>query len=128
MYTRLRTSKESKERMEFLNKGLKFSSYAILLRYAIAKSINYDDSVEDDDMAIVKNNSGFDISRSTLFGENEIIYKLLMNKVSVDDDELFFPILTNKHIERGLKLLEREYKLTGNKDKFIADIISKLDI
>jgi len=43
------------------------------------------------------------------------------------EDETFFPIHTNKHIERGLKLLEREYKFAGNREKFIINTINKLD-
>jgi hypothetical protein len=41
-----------------------------------------------------------------------------------EKDETFFPVLTNMHIERGLKMLEREYKFAGNKEKFIKNIIS----
>ena len=44
-----------------------------------------------------------------------------------EDDEKFFPYLTNKHIERGLKILEREYKFAGNKEKFIVNLINKIN-
>ena len=127
MIVRLRTSKESKERLENLNRVLRMSSNAIILRYAIAKSINEQMNVEEDDSSIVSNNSGFEINRVTLFGENEIIYRLLMGVTDSSEDEKFFPYLTNRHIERGLKILEREYKLAGNRDKFIVNIVDKLD-
>lgn len=39
----------------------------------------------------------------------------------------FFPKLTNMHIERGLKLMERDYKYAGNKEKFIKNHIKKID-
>ena len=79
---------------------------------------------EEDSISEVHNNSRFEINRNTLFGDNEIIYKLSMD--CFDNDERFFPYLTNRHIERGLKLLDREYILAGNKDKFILNILSKI--
>lgn len=128
MIVRLKTSKESKERLENLNRVLRMSSNAIILRYAIAKSINEQIPVGQDDSSAVNNNSGFEINRVTLFGENETLYRLLMGVTDVSQDETFFPYLTNRHIERGLKILEREYKLAGNRDKFILNIIDKLEM
>ena len=127
MITRMKTSKEAKERLENLNRLLRMSNNAIILRYAISRSLNDDTPIENDINANVMNNSGFEIGRNTLYGENEIIYKLLMDVAKEEDDELFFPKLTNMHIERGLKLLEKDYKFAGNKDKFILNIINKLD-
>lgn len=126
MIVRMKTSRESKERMEALNRVLKFSSNAILLRYALALSINYEIDIYNDKLAEVSNNSGFEINRVTLFGENELAYKLMMGVTNSDDDEVFFPHLTNKHIERGLILLEREYKIAGNKEKLINNLINRL--
>lgn len=127
MITRMKTSKEAKERLENLNRLLRMSNNAIILRYAISRSLNEDTPIENDINANVMNTSGFEIGRNTLYGENEIIYKLLMDASKEEEDELFFPKLTNMHIERGLKLLEKDYKFAGNKDKFILNIINKLD-
>ena len=128
MIIRLRTSKESKERLENLNRVLRMSSNAVILRYALAKSINETTPVEEDESSVVSNNSGFEINRVTLFGDNEIVYRLLMGVTDISDDEKFFPYLTNRHIERGLKILEREYKLAGNRDKFILNLVDKIEI
>lgn len=125
MINRLKTSKEAKERLERLNNYLKLSNNAIILRFALAKSLSCENDIEDDKDSIVNDNYGFEISRHTLFNENETLFKILMNCLNADD-ERFFPYLTNKHIERGLKLLEREYKFAGNKDKFIISLINKL--
>lgn len=125
MINRLKTSKEAKERLERLNNYLKLSNNAIILRFALAKSISCENNIEEDKDAIVNDNYGFEISRQTLFNENETLFKILMNCLN-DNDEKFFPYLANKHIERGLKLLEREYKFAGNKDKFIINLINKL--
>ena len=126
MITRLKTSKIAKERLDGLNSVLRMSSNAVILRYAIAKSIECDNNIYEDPDAEVLDNSGFEITRQTLFGENEVLYKTLFGLSYDEKDELFFPTLTNMHIERGLKILEREYKFAGNKDKFIRNIINKL--
>ena len=127
MITRMKTSKESKERLENLNRVLRMSNNAVILRYAISRSINEDIPIENDINAAVMNNSGFEIGRNTLYGDNEIVYKLLMDVAREEDDELFFPKLTSMHIERGLKLLEKDYKVAGNKDKFILNIINRVE-
>lgn len=126
MITRLRTSKESKEILLSLNAVLRMSSYAVILRYAIARSLQSTKDVYSDPDAKVLNTSGFEITRKTLFGDNEIIYKLLMEAQNLDDEE-FFPKLVNMHIERGLKVMERDYKLAGNKEKFIKNYINKIE-
>lgn len=126
MQIRLRTSKESKELLFSINSLLRMSSYAVVLRYALIRSIQSSIPIEKDPEADVKNNSGFEITRSTLFGKNEIIYKLLMNAAELED-ELFFPDLVNRHIERGLKLLNSDYKLAGNKEKMIKAYIGKVE-
>ena len=102
------------------------SSNAIILRYAIAKSILCEKDINEDPDAEVLDNTGFEITRQTLFGENEILYKALFGISYKENDEVFFPILTNKHIERGLKILEKEYKYAGNKEKFLKNIINNL--
>ena len=66
------------------------------------------------------------ITRSTLFGNKEIIYKLLLNAEKLDDYD-FFPKLVNMHIERGLKIMDKDYRLAGNKEKFIKNYISKIE-
>ena len=126
MITRLKTSKIAKERLDSLNSVLRMSSNAIILRYAIAKSIECEKDVFNDPDAQVLDNSGFEITRQTLFGENEVLYKTLFGLSFKDKDELFFPTLTNMHIERGLKILEKDYRLAGNKEKFIKNIINSL--
>lgn len=126
MITRLKTSKIAKERLDNLNTVLRMSSNAVILRYAIAKSLECEKDILNDPDAEVLDNSGFEITRQTLYGENEVVYKTLFGVSYKDKDEYFFPTLTNMHIERGLKILEREYKFAGNKEKFIKNVINKL--
>lgn len=126
MITRLRTSKESKDILLSLNSVLRMSSYAIILRYAIARSLQSKKDINVDPDSTILNNSGFEITRKTLFGDNEVLYKVLMGAENLDN-EVFFPKLTNMHIERGLKIMERDYKLAGNKEKFIKNYINKIE-
>ena len=125
MITRIRTSKESKERMESLNRVLHFSSNAVLLRYALARSISNGINVLEDPESKQSDSAGFEIPRSTLFGEYEAVYKYAMGINKNDPDEKFFPTLTAAHLEKGLKLLERDYKLSGNKERFLKNLINK---
>lgn len=127
MITRMRTSKASKERLDSLNRALRFSSNAVVLRYALALSlaINNENPIESDKSAQVMDTSGFEITRATLFGEKEVLYRVIMGFNDGNNDD-FFPKLTNMHIERGLRILEHDYKIAGNKDKFIKNLISKL--
>lgn len=126
MITRLRTSKESKEILLSLNAALRMSSYAVILRYAIARSLQSKKDIYNDPDSEVLNTSGFEITRKTLFGDNEVVYKLLMNAQDLEDEQ-FFPKLVNMHIERGLKIMERDYKMAGNKEKFIKNYINKIE-
>lgn len=126
MVTRLKTSKFSKECLDGLNRVLRMSNNAILLRYAIAKSVQCEKDIITDAAAEVLDNSGFEITRQTLYGDKEILYKTIMGVSYKDKDEVFFPRLTNMHIERGLKILEKDYKMAGNKEKFIKNIINAL--
>ncbi len=113
--------------MEALNRVLHFSSNAALFRLAIAKSIMAKKDIRGDKDGMSADSAGFEIPRSTLFGENESLYKYAMGIRKKDSDEFFFPTLTLMHIERGLKIIEREYKLAGNKDKFLLGTINKLE-
>jgi DNA sulfur modification protein DndE len=125
MITRLRTSKLAKERLQTLSAVLRFSNNGVILRYALSRSLSLEDDIYSDMDSLITDTAGFEITRSTLFGDKEIVYKLLMNAQDIEDEE-FFPKLTNMHIERGLKLLERDYRMAGNKDKFILNYIRKL--
>ena len=58
MQTRLRTSKESKELLNTLNSLLRMSNNAIILRYAMIRSIQATKPIENDTDAVVNNNAG----------------------------------------------------------------------
>ncbi len=71
---------------------------------------------------------GYEFSRHVLFGDYEIIYKLLMEEFcsSKLSDEEFFQIHTKFHIENGVKILLNEYKLANTHEKFIKSLIREI--
>ncbi|QLK09345.1 DNA sulfur modification protein DndE (plasmid) [Priestia megaterium] len=119
MNFRLKTSKETGERLVSLQSttGL---TWNILSRIALALSLR-DPSMPD----LVENKSGVDINRNAMTGEHDYIYKALIRqhaKRNVSDEE-YFPDLFNAHLERGIVLLENEYKHARNYDKLLLNLL-----
>lgn len=119
MNFRLKTSKDTGEKLVYLQSttGL---TWNILSRIAVSLSLQ-DPSMPD----LVENKSGVDIHRNAMTGENDYIYKALIRqhaKRNVTDEE-YFPDLFNAHLERGITLLENEYKHAGNYEKLLQNLI-----
>lgn len=125
---RLKLPRESREIMERLNRSLHFSSYAVLLRYAMSLAI-----AQPDRGKVKANNDGstgggFEISRATLFGGLEPLYKYAYLGDAADDysDSYFFPKTVSELIERGLRIMDSEYKFAGSKTRFLKNIAGKI--
>lgn len=124
MIFKIKTSKNTDE----ILKSLKDKTYItpnLLMRLAIAKSIRIPEEkniIEDFYYAIDSN--GFEINRHTLTGSYDIIYKCLMEQCCNNhlSDEEYFPIHIKFHIERGTKLLEKDYELAQNTESFIKNL------
>ncbi|MDX5476219.1 MAG: DNA sulfur modification protein DndE [Bacillaceae bacterium] len=119
MNFRLKTSKETGEKLVSLQSttGL---TWNILSRLALSLSLK-DPSLP----VLVENKSGVEIHRNAMTGENDYVYKALIRqhaKRNVTDEE-YFPDLFNAHLERGISLLENEYKHAGNYEKFLQNLI-----
>lgn len=74
----------------------------------------------------VKNQRGTDYNRFTIFGDDELIYKVLMEehiRAHIEEDD-FFPGYTNAHIEREIKELYADYKLYNNREKLLKKILA----
>lgn len=129
MNMRLKTSIDVETRLTELQSLLQLSSKAAVMRLAMAFSIK-----EHTDPRLVngeiinyniKNQNGSDYVRFTIFGDNELYYKVLMEQClgrHITDDE-FFPEMTCAHINRGINQLMSEVKLAGTKEKFLRKII-----
>lgn len=119
MNFRLKTSKDTGEKLAALQAttGL---TWNIISRLAVSLSLN-DPTMPD----LVENKSGVDIHRNAMTGENDYVYKALIRQHAQRNvpDEEYFPDLFNAHLERGISLLDNEYKHAGNYEKFLQNLI-----
>lgn len=108
MVTRLKTTAEVENKLMELDRKIKLSSKAAIMRLALAYSIKIqtDPRMQNDGIKHydIRKQDGMDYQRLTIFGQNEELYRLLMiNQLGsgISEDE-FFPELTFFHIERGI--------------------------
>lgn len=120
MNFRLKTSKEAGERLNTLQAATGLT-WNILARIAISLSLQNSSMPSP-----VGNTNGVDIHRNALTGENDYIFKALIRQHAnrrIPDEE-YFPDLFNAHLERGIILLENEYKHAGNYEKLLLNLIA----
>ncbi|MBM7691624.1 DNA sulfur modification protein DndE [Peribacillus deserti] len=119
MNFRIKTSKMTGEKLAALQSttGL---TWNILSRIAVSLSLR-DPSIP----ALVENKSGVDIHRNAMTGEYDYIYKALIRQHAQRNvsDEEYFPDLFNAHLERGIGLLDSEYRHAGNYEKLLQNLI-----
>ena len=129
MNVRLKTNINTEAKLNDLQSSLQVSSKAAVIRLAIAYSlkINGDPRVVDGIFKKydIKKQTGADYVRFTIFGDDELFYKVMMSqhlKKKISDDE-FFPELTNAHIDRGILELEAELRLAKNREKLLINLL-----
>lgn len=119
MNFRLKTSKQTGEKLISLQSttGL---TWNVLARLAISLSLK-----DPSQPAIVNNKSGVDIHRNALTGEFDYVYKAMIRQHSKRNiaEEEYFPDIFNAHLERGIILLENEYKHAGNYEKLLINLL-----
>lgn len=129
MILRIRTTADVELKLSDLDKKLKLSSKAAIMRLAIACSLkmNGDPRIKADEVRHydVRNQDGLDYQRLTVFGQMEEYYKILITEFVQNEitDEEFFPELTYYHIERGVNYLNSEYRYLNDRDKFFNKLI-----
>lgn len=109
MTNKLRTSSQTQERFDSLSQSLGLQPF-ILSKLAIALSIRKGKLNEED---FKTNNNGLEISRQTIFGDYDLLFKsLIINNAgcAMPEDE-YFPNVVKAHLDRGSKLLfdEKRY-------------------
>ncbi len=130
MIMRLRTSSDTEMKLIELDRKIRLSSKAAIMRIAIACSLKQDGDpriISGEKIAYeIKNQGGMDYQRLTIFGQAEEMYRTLMiNHLGHDiTDEEFFPELTCAHIKRGVDYLYSEFRYIDDKDKFFAKLIN----
>lgn len=119
MNFRLKTSANAQEKLLSLQSATGFT-WNILSRLAVSLSLK-DPSMP----APVEDKNGLEIHRNAMTGENDYIFKALIRQHASKNisDEEYFPNLFNAHLERGISILENEYKYAGNYEKFLLTLL-----
>ena len=106
MTNKLHTSQKTQQIFASLGQSLNLQPY-ILAKLAIALSIKKGKLNENDYKA---DNDGLELSRQTIFGEHDLIFKSLI--INSEDkpmtEDVYFPDVVKAHLDRGAKLLEDE--------------------
>ena len=97
MNIRLKTNSDVETKLNELQSLLQLSSKAAVMRLAMAFSIkeHTDPRIINGEVVNynIKNQNGSDYVRFTIFGDNELYYKVLMEQCvgrNISDDEFFF--------------------------------------
>jgi DNA sulfur modification protein DndE len=120
----LKTSNYVAETLKLLHASTKITPN-ILMRYAVALSLRNPEPVTEVNLNPKASNEGLSLNRTTVTGEFDYIFHALIaqhigNEIS---DEDYFPGLFNSHLERGVRLLNGEYKSAGNSEKFFRNLL-----
>ena len=123
MNFRLKTSKNTGEILVKLQASTGLT-WNILSRIAISLSL------KDPSMPyLVEDRTGVDIHRNALTGEHDYVYKAMIRqhaKRTISEEE-YFPDLFNAHLERGILILENEYRHAGNYEKLLQNLLKNED-
>lgn len=93
----------------------------ILSRLAISFSL----LIPEQPDSVNSESNGLEFNRNTLTGEFDFVYKALIRQHANREisEEEYFPNLFNAHLDRGVKLLNTEYKHAGNFNKLVNNLI-----
>lgn len=121
---RLKTSVRTKELFDILSASSSLKPFA-LSKIAIALSIKAPKSI---DTYSSPDANGFELQRTTVTGEFDLIYKSLIEMDlgrSITEDE-FYPHYVKLHIDRGMELFYNMYQYSGNSlEKFLKSILTE---
>ena len=127
MNGRLTTSLEVEQKIIELQKLLKLSTKASVMRIAMGLSLKSKTDPRKEYNEKNNDHGGATYQRITITGDYDELYKAML--IEHLDDEVseneLFPELFNSHISRGVMVLYDEYQLKGNYDK-VVDSIFKL--
>lgn len=118
----IRTSKYVAESLKQLHSSTNITPN-ILIRYAVSMSLRNPEQVQ----VIAKEASdGLTLHRTTVTGDYDYVYFSLITQHAgrVITDEEYFPGLLNAHLERGIRLLNGEYKAASNSERFFRTLMS----
>ncbi|XZF74899.1 DNA sulfur modification protein DndE [Bacillus sp. AL-1R] len=121
MIHRLKLSNNTSEILKELQSSTQLTPN-ILARLAVGASLTINSTPE---IPNYRSNNGLEINRQTFTGEYDQIYKTLISQHAgkLLTDEEYFPTLFNAHLERGISIIQNEYKYAGNAEKFYENML-----
>ncbi len=129
MNGRLTTSLEIEKKIIELQRLLKLSTKASVMRIAIGLSLKSKTDPRLEYPESENDHGGATYQRVTITGEYDELYRaLLIEHINKDVEEKdIFPELMNSHITRGINVLYDEYQLKGNYDKVLDSIFALMN-
>lgn len=127
MGDRLITSNDTEKKIIEIQNALRLSTKAAIIRICIGLSLKQNGDPQLERLSQIKDNSGSNYHKHTVFGDDEVIYYLMTKqslKRNVEKSE-FFPDLIKAHLVRGMEILYAQYSLIQNPQKLIEWIISQ---
>lgn len=108
MQFRLKTSKRTEEIYNAIYKSEHLQPF-VLSKLSISLAIHNNFT---SDKEIDEDNDGLDLNRQTITGENDRLFKALIetNEGRYIPEEEYFPEIVKKYIDYGAVILEQEYK------------------
>ena len=128
MNGRLTTSLEVEQKIIELQKLMKLSTKASVMRIALGLSLKNQTDPRIEYPEKDNDHGGATYQRITITGDYDELYKaLLIEQVGKElKDNEIFPELFNSHISRGVNVLYDEYQLKGSYDKVVDSIFGLL--
>lgn len=124
MTNKLHTSKTTQEIFNSLGQALGLQPF-ILSKLAIALSVKKGELFPDD---FKTDNEGLELSRQTIFGDHDLLFKTLIvnvqGKTTTEDD--YFPAIVKAHLDRGAKLLEDEKRYSKDFYNHLCNLDSNI--
>lgn len=125
MADRLITSGDIEVKIIEIQSCLKLSTKASVIRLCIGLSLKEKGDPRIDRANQLKDNSGSNYHKHTIFGDDEELYYLMVKQsifANVNKNE-FFPEIIKAHIIRGMEILFEQYSLLRNPQKITEWII-----
>ena len=129
MNGRITTSIEIEGKIIELQKVLKLSTKAAVMRIGIGISLNITADPREEVKELIQEHNGATYQLITIVGDKVEIYRALIiesSKIGNISDEEFLELLI-AHISRGVEMLYTEYKLKGNYNKIMDYIFSFME-
>ena len=129
MNGRITTSIEIEKKIIELQKILKLSTKAAIMRIGMGISLNIKTDPRKESENIYQEHNGATYQLVTIVGDNPEIYRALIienSSIGNISDEEFLELML-AHISRGVEMIYTEYKLKGNYNKIIDYIFSFME-